>query len=1122
MAPATSDQAQQLQVAQPKKAETTTTTSTTSTAKSYLASAVDSINPWGLYASSSSSTSRSATPTPRDPKPSEQPPPPASPRPPLPPTTGSHSSDHSTNPFYGQSLRRYPPDCPPPNVLWFHAADIPKRKPTFLQEQPKSNNGNNTAAVEDKEKDKKTAGPQPKKYVPFSASDSRAIEAAYQKKLQEFEDAKAAARKDGSGGDVSRKRPRVASGADEDIPNTSLDGKDGSKKTKGNTKVPVNEDFLFDVDIEERELGPVYWEGPVYDVRRGSWFYQEGSTLRPCEENLAAQLEEGYLKIRPWLYAERMKSETKGTTPMKDGKDGITPKSSVGDLKGLTATQGAADGRASGTANGKGSEVVVAHQPQTYRLFGAYMNSVATYQDANTAWLSSDGVLSWVTSTVYERFAGGGYMSGVKLVRGYTEPKKAGKEEKRPSTPTGTKSLAAEQDEKLQKALKRRSAPASVRSDSIEISQREEVDEGEAEPKYESTQARLTRQLSNLMEGGSKDSESEAIRKREEQEIQDDYNARQGETQNREIEHLVLVTHGIGQRLSLKMDSVNFVHDVNVMRKTLKTVYSASEDLRALNGERGENGPGNCRVQVLPVIWRHLLDFPKRKQKKGEHDLGDQFAEEDDYPTLENITIEGMAFARSLISDLALDVLLYQSAYREQIADIVTKESNRIYKLFMERNPNFKGKVHVVGHSLGSAILFDILCRQREKKGTQGTDTSPRNPLRFWPSANQDRYESKDPKDMSLEFEVEDFYCLGSPVGLFQMLKGRTIAARHLPNSLPSESPFNPDYMEDPFMSLTPQQYPYNTDQRVSPITGLPFSISSPKAAQLFNIFHPSDPIAYRLEPLISTAMSTLKPQVLPYTKKSIFGAVAGPQGLTGIGAKVGQSVSGLWSSFSAGIASTLLNQSLGLRKEDVAKFQQQQAQQAQQSPGAGTNITGGGVLPPSETALSDVQRSEKTAERMRQLANSGMAGGANGTISGNEATLLDDELETLYSRFQKKRVDIAKEKAASAAEGQGTESPPGAITAPPPLSEEDVLEEEKKAQKFRAEEMKVRALNRNGRVDYCIQESALDFNPLNTIACHMGYWADEDVSHFVLSQMLAASKVRTPFAGGSGSALKK
>jgi hypothetical protein len=343
---------------------------------------------------------------------------------------------------------------------------------------------------------------------------------------------------------------------------------------------------------------------------------------------------------------------------------------------------------------------------------------------------------------------------------------------------------------------------------------------------------------------------------------------------------------------------------------------------------------------------------------------------------------------------LALDVLLYQSAYREQIAEIVLKESNRVYKLFKERNPEFHGKVHIFGHSLGSAIMFDILCRQKEKSQML---EAPRNPLRFWPS--HDRYEAKDPKELAFDFEVDSFYCLGSPVGLFQMLKGRTISARSLPDAMPSESPLNPDYMEDPFAS---QAY---TNQRVSPVTGLPFSVSSPKVGQLFNIFHPSDPIAYRLEPLVSRVMTTLKPQALPYTKKGIFGSVAN-QGLTGIGAKVGQSVSGFWSSLSAGIASNLLNRSLGLTQEDVAKItasQQQQQQQHQQhvlSPGAGTNISAGVI--PTTKQLSDAERSEKTAERMRQLASTG---------NGNDATLIDDELETLFSRFQKNRVDMAKEK---------------------------------------------------------------------------------------------------------------
>ena len=392
-----------------------------------------------------------------------------------------------------------------------------------------------------------------------------------------------------------------------------------------------------------------------------------------------------------------------------------------------------------------------------------------------------------------------------------------------------------------------------------------------------------------------------------------------------------------------------------------------------------------------------------------------------------------MAFARSLISDLALDVLLYQSAYREQISEIVCKEANQIYRLFMERNPGFKGKVHVMGHSLGSAIMFDILCRQKEKS----KKTEPRNPLRFWPG-QEIPDPPKDPRDLSFDFDAEDFYCLGSPIGLFQMLKGRTIAARHLPGALPSESPLNPEMVNDPFLSANFG----NLDQRVSPITGLPFSISSPKVSQLFNIFHPSDPISYRLEPLISPAMSALKPQALPYTKKGIFGSVA-PQGLTGIGAKVGQSVSGLWSSLSAGIASNLLNRSLGLTHEDVANITA--SSQHPQSPGAGTNIAGGVIS--DTTALG-----EKTNARKLQLADA-TNGEGQSNLSGNDATLLDDELETLYSRYQKKRLDMAKES-----------------------SKADVLrdtraEEEAKSQRLKREEAKVRALNRNGRVDYSIQE---------------------------------------------------
>lgn len=189
-----------------------------------------------------------------------------------------------------------------------------------------------------------------------------------------------------------------------------------------------------------------------------------------------------------------------------------------------------------------------ADQPQlpTYRLFGAYMNNVATYEDDRTAWMTTDGMLSWVAASVYERFAGGGYMSGVKLIRGYSEPKKANEKE---DTKIGLESPDIPGlDERQQKLLKRRSAPPTTRESFDDLAYKQSIEEEAEKP-----DAKLQRQLSSLIDGdGNVEKTEEQIRRRDEKEIRDDYNTRAGEAQNREIEHLILVTHGIGQRLGLR------------------------------------------------------------------------------------------------------------------------------------------------------------------------------------------------------------------------------------------------------------------------------------------------------------------------------------------------------------------------------------------------------------------------------------------------------------------------------------------------------------------------------------------------------------------------------------------
>lgn len=148
-------------------------------------------------------------------------------------------------------------------------------------------------------------------------------------------------------------------------------------------------------------------------------------------------------------------------------------------------------------------------------------------------------------------------MGGVKLVRGYKEESKttdkAAKSElasvSRPVTPTPeSKLLKAETNN----AYKRKSMPAIAVSHEAphEVSRQEE---------HEARRGALERKLSAL----EPENEVREEQKIMEDEMKGDYrNPDEGdaEDQGREIEHLLLTTHGIGQRLSERLASVNFVH----------------------------------------------------------------------------------------------------------------------------------------------------------------------------------------------------------------------------------------------------------------------------------------------------------------------------------------------------------------------------------------------------------------------------------------------------------------------------------------------------------------------------------------------------------------------------------
>jgi hypothetical protein len=128
-------------------------------------------------------------------------------------TTGlTHDPRPVTSHFHRTSATA-PPDAPPmpirfaslnretANDRWFYATDVPKKR---LVPEPS-----------DKPK-------QPSKWTAFTSRDSKALEAAFQRSIENPKDP---------------------------VP-----------------RVPVNEDHLFEVDIAQRELSPIYFRGSTYEV----------------------------------------------------------------------------------------------------------------------------------------------------------------------------------------------------------------------------------------------------------------------------------------------------------------------------------------------------------------------------------------------------------------------------------------------------------------------------------------------------------------------------------------------------------------------------------------------------------------------------------------------------------------------------------------------------------------------------------------------------------------------------------------------------------------------------------------------------------------------------------------
>lgn len=291
----------------------------------------------------------------------------------------------------------------------------------------------------------------------------------------------------------------------------------------------------------------------------------------------------------------------------------------------------------------------------------------------------------------------------------------------------------------------------------------------------------------------------------------DEFDIDEGEPAH--VDHILFMVHGIGSICDFRCRAVEEVVDEfrNIALQLVQSHYRTSCEKEIVH-----------RIEVLPISWHSKLH-------SDETGIDNQ---------LKSITLESIPKLRDFTNDTLLDILFYTSpVYCQTIISTVGNELNRVYDLFKQRNPSFNGGVSLAGHSLGSLILFDLLCHQhseQEKDDDEEEDIfPPQEPSK--PSTVHRKLSRRISYMMGsagtgqpqicyphLNFEPKTFFALGSPIGMFVIVRGLDVLGENF---------------------------------------------SLPTCPSFFNIFHPYDPIAYRIESLIHPDLGKLKPVLIPHHK---------------------------------------------------------------------------------------------------------------------------------------------------------------------------------------------------------------------------------------------------------------
>jgi DDHD domain len=306
--------------------------------------------------------------------------------------------------------------------------------------------------------------------------------------------------------------------------------------------------------------------------------------------------------------------------------------------------------------------------------------------------------------------------------------------------------------------------------------------------------------------------------------------------------------------------TASLIHAVNRMRKQVhkKQYQQWQQDCdmvvkrNAAKVKTGGNSPATTagleplpappgRIEFIPIEWFDQLRSSSTEMMRS----------------LQAVTLSTIPALRAIANDVVFDVLLYLTpTFCTTTLQTVTEQIQTLHQRFEHIHPHFGphsgrsgvagpgvGKCSIIGHSLGSVIAWDLLSILKEHNSSQSqAGPLPEQPHQTWgPSLAYNGAQFP-----TLPFEPDFTMFLGSPLGIFLTLCGAPALFDQLRRTkqLQAADEKGPKTSELPAPAGTVSSDDSNGGGDIVS----PFQLPS---GGIYNVFHPSDPVAYRIEPLL-------------------------------------------------------------------------------------------------------------------------------------------------------------------------------------------------------------------------------------------------------------------------------